>query len=96
MFFQAGSTTTFGTSGTWSFSLPFTAAVNATSGGAGTFYGEDYGVAGYRAISGINGTGVYFTIVGGTFTAPADFGKTSPFTWAAADYFSGQLVYEVA
>jgi hypothetical protein len=95
-FFQAGSTTTFGTSGSFYFSLPFTASTGTNAGVPGNFYGEDFAVAGYRGQAGISSSGTTFSVVGGTNTAPGNFGKTSPFTWSTNDYIAGSLVYEVA
>jgi hypothetical protein len=96
LFFQAGSTTTFGTSGGWYFSLPFNAATGTTAGVAGNFYIEDFAVTGYRGMAGINSTGDFFYIVGGTFTPSGNVGRTNPFTFATNDYLAGSLIYEVA
>lgn len=95
-FFQLGSTSTTGTSGGWYFSLPFTASTGTTTGISGNFYGEDFAVAGYRANIGLNSVGTYFYCVAGTFVAPANWGKTSPYTWSTNDYIAGQFIYEVA
>lgn len=95
-FFQAGSTTTFGTSGGFYFSLPFTASAGNTIGNSGNFYIEDFAVAGYRANCGITSDGTKFYALGGTFSAPANVGKTTPFTFGANDYINGEFIYEVA
>jgi len=95
-FFQAGGTTTFGTSGNFYFSLPFAAKTNGfNSAMSGGFYGEDYAVAGYAAIPGLSSDGTRMTLRIPQ-SANATWGKTTPFTWAASDYINGTLNYEVA
>ena len=89
MFFQAGSTTTFGTFG-WNFSLPFT-PLGGNYGVPGNVYVEDNAVAGYRAQTYINNQ-FYMQ----TTATNAKVGATAPFTWATGDYFNTQFIYEVA
>jgi hypothetical protein len=95
IFFQSGSTTTYGT-GDWRLSLPFASyELNGnTSGYPGGGYIEDNGVAGYRVLaigkSGGASNIALFTSVNAAVT------NTSPFTWATNDFFNVQLVYGVA
>jgi len=93
--FSAGSTTTFGTSGTYYFALPFTSAALGNQGCSGVFYGEDSGVAGYSGIASITSDGTRLAIKIPQ-SASASWGKTTPFTWAQNDFFQGTLTYQVA
>lgn len=95
-YFKAGSTTTFGTSGSFFFTIPFTAKTNTdNSSMAGGFYGEDLAVAGYSAMTGLSsdGTKMFLKI---PQNANASWGKVTPFTWATGDFFNGTFIYEVA
>ena len=94
--FQAGSTTTFGTSGNFYFTLPFTAQTSGLNAAiSGGFYAEDYAVAGYSGLTGVSGDGtkMFLKI---PQSANASWGKTTPFTWATNDFFNGTFSYEVA
>ena len=94
--FQAGSTTTFGTSGNFYFTLPFTAKTSGLNAAiSGGFYAEDYAVAGYSGLTGLSGDGtkMFLKI---PQSANAAWGKTTPFTWATNDFFNGTFNYEVA
>jgi hypothetical protein len=90
IFFQGGSTTTYGTFG-WNFSLPF-AALGGNTGVPGNVYLEDAAVAGYRAQTYINGNLLYLQ----TTATNGKVGQGTPFTWGAIDYFNAQFIYEVA
>jgi hypothetical protein len=89
MFFQAGSTTTFGTFG-WNFSLPFT-PIGGNYGVPGNAYIEDNAVAGYRAQTYINNQ-LYLQ----TTATNAKVGQATPFVWGLNDYINLQFIYEVA
>jgi hypothetical protein len=92
-FFQAGSTTNFGT-GAWYFSLPFTSAAGNTTGMGGGHYTEDFAVAGYRGIVGLLSDNARFAWCNGV--ANTLIGATVPFTFGTNDYISGMFSYEVA
>jgi hypothetical protein len=86
-----GSTSTAG-SGTYFFSLPFTAKSSGNFGLGGSFYMEDSGVAGY----------IYFPFGSSTTTISLrsstnnSMGHNNPFTWTNGDFLSGSFIYEVA
>ena len=95
IFFQAGSTTTFGT-GEWRFSLPF--ASNELNGNASGFcasgYIEDLGVQGYQMLAARKAGGASSFAM---FTAVnARVENTAPFTWGTNDFINLQLVYGIA
>jgi hypothetical protein len=91
MYFQVGSTSTFGT-GTYLFSLPFTPTNAGVCGIPGNAYVEDFAVAGYRAQFSLSSTSLFLVQSGGNNS----ISNTVPFTWGTNDYISGQFVYEVA
>ena len=89
-FFQAGSTTTFGTNG-FVFGLPF-AAVDGNSG-TGVYYQEDFAVAGYRGLVTVidaSGFGLQIQSTNSLVTG------TNPFTMGTNDLIRAYFVYEVA
>jgi len=93
---QAGGTTTFGTSGTFFWSLPFTAktgSLNSACGGG--FYGEDYAIAAYAGLPGLTSDGTKMFIKSPALNQ-STWGKTTPITWGVTDYISGVFNYEVA
>jgi hypothetical protein len=92
-FFQAGSTTNFGTGG-WYFSLPFNSQAGNTTGCAGSHYTEDFATAGYRGLVGLLSDNSRFGFLNGT--ANASIGATTPFTFGTNDYISAMFSYEVA
>jgi hypothetical protein len=92
-FLQIGSTTTKATGG-WYFSLPFNSSVGATTGCGGSYYAEDYAVAGYRGLVGLISDTTRFGFVNGATNT--SLGATSPFTFNTSDYISGEFIYEVA
>jgi hypothetical protein len=95
-YFQAGTTTTFGTSGNFYFTIPFTAKTNGQNAAtAGVFYGEDLGVSGYSGLTGLTGDGTKM-IIRIPQSSTSTWGKTTPFTWANGDYLNGTFTYEVA
>jgi hypothetical protein len=94
LFFQGNTTTTYGTSGGWYFSLPFTAATGTNASMAGNFYMEDFAVAGYRGFAAMTSDGTRLGIV--TALPNTSQGVTNPFTWGTNDFIAGSFVYEVA
>jgi hypothetical protein len=92
-YIQMGSTTNKGTGG-WYFSLPFASSVFTTTGCSGSYYAEDFAVAGYRGIVGLVSDTTRFGFLNGA--ANSSLGATSPFTFNTSDYISGEFIYEVA
>ena len=96
IFFQGGSTTTYGSGGIWQFTLPFNA--NELSGNTGGFSGsayvEDAGVAGYQALAVRKGGGANSCQLAMSSTIMIT--NAAPFTWATNDFFNMSLVYGVA
>jgi len=96
IFFQAGSTTTFGAD-IWRFTVPFNSyELNGNASGfPASGYVEDNGVAAYQIVTsrksgGANG----IILMTASNQTPLYF--AAPFTWATNDYFNFQLVYGIA
>jgi hypothetical protein len=93
IYFQAGSTTTFGTAN-WRFSLPVaTNVLNASAallpGGA---YVEDAGVAGYtRSCRRVSSTTITFNS-----ELNAELANVVPFVWSTGDFFNATFSYGAA
>jgi hypothetical protein len=89
-FFQAGSTTTYGTN-IYQWSLPFTAS---TGGGIpGAYYLEDFAVAGYRGLVALIDANNFCLQVG---TSNSAVTGTNIFTWGTNDLIRAEFTYEVA
>jgi hypothetical protein len=96
IFFQGGSTTTYGSGGIWQFTLPFSS--NELSGNTGGFSGsayvEDAGIAGYQALAVRKGGGANSCQLAMSSTQMIT--SAVPFTWGTSDFFNMSLVYGVA
>jgi hypothetical protein len=91
-FFQAGSTTTFGTN-IYYWTLPFTAANTNNEGIPGAYYLEDFAVAGYRGLVSLFDGGSFGLTVQSTNAAVSG---TNPFTMGTNDLIRAEFSYEVA
>jgi hypothetical protein len=84
--------TTSGGSGSYYFSLPFTAKTSGNFGLGGGFYMEDAGVAGYLYYP----FGASTTTIALRSSTNNQVANNNPFTWANGDYLQGTFIYEVA
>jgi hypothetical protein len=96
IFFQGGSTTTYGSGGIWQFTLPFSSnELNGNTGGfSGSAYVEDNFIAGYQAVAVRKGGGANSCQLAMSSTSMVT--SAVPFTWATNDFFNMSLVYGVA
>ena len=88
---QAGSTTTFGSGGAWTFTLPIVAS-SVLARQIGSCLSEDAGTGWDVGASQVSASGTTITVIansGGAITS------TVPHTWAATDRFSFEIEYEV-
>jgi hypothetical protein len=96
IFFQGGSTTTYGSGGIWQFTLPFSS--NELSGNTGGFSGsayvEDAAIAGYQALAVRKGGGANSCQLAMSSTSMVT--SAVPFTWGTSDFFNMSLVYGIA
>ena len=101
IFFQAGSSTTFGTGG-WLFALPFNnSTVDYPTGHhtVGECYLEDNAVVGYVGVIRIlstqqNKIQLSAMTATGTWAGDSTVTATVPFTWANTDWFTSWFFYE--
>jgi hypothetical protein len=84
--------TTLGGTGSYFFSLPFTAKSSGNVGLAGGFYMEDAGVAGYLYYP----FGASTTTIALRSSTNNQVQSNNPFTWGNGDYIQGTFIYEVA
>lgn len=96
IFFQAGTTTTFGSGGIWQFTLPFNSnELSANTGGfSGSAYVEDAFIAGYQAVAIRKGGGANSCQI--AMSSSSFLTSVVPFTWANQDYFNLSMVYGIA
>jgi hypothetical protein len=93
-----GTTSTFG-SGTWAFSVPFTAANPASSSANFTYMGAGRGHNATQWVTGTVGV-LKNTAVARIYSHErgTEWNATTPQTWvgASTNYLQGQLVYEIS